>query len=218
MNYKKTERDFLAYLHSHLDDSAEFYSLISRTLNIRKLNKNEVIFKEGEVCKEAFWLQSGYGRYFQITVDEDGFTREETKEFCKPGKIVFGRGFFDETPSPFNFELAAGAVIVPFTKACYEFLKMKEPEVATIATKILDLEATDGINNKNMMKMKPRERYREFLGVFGIDIQQHFAVKHIANNLGLQPSYLSRLRGEYHKKKTGLIKYLQTVFFILHFI
>ncbi|MFA4869171.1 MAG: hypothetical protein WC623_13275 [Pedobacter sp.] len=60
--------------------------------------------------------------------------------------------------------------------------------------------------------------YREPLTLFVEDDKQYFAAKHIANSLGLQPSYLSWLRGGFRMKKSGLTKYLQTVFITLHFI
>ncbi|MNL21239.1 hypothetical protein D3C87_1425180 [compost metagenome] len=60
--------------------------------------------------------------------------------------------------------------------------------------------------------------YREPLTLFGEDNEQYFAAKHIVNNLGLQPSCLNELRGEFCKNKSGLTKYLHIVFITLHFI
>lgn len=45
-----------------------------------------------------------------------------------------------------------------------------------------------------------------------------FSVKHIVNKLCLQYADLSLPRGEFRRRKSGLTKYLQIVFIILHFI
>lgn len=219
MDCKNVVGDFLAYLGNYLDINPKIYELISPMLQVRELVKNEVIVNEGEICREAFWLQAGYGRYFKTITDENGVGHDQTIDFCKPGRFLFVSGsFFDESISEFGFELSAGSIIIPFTKNDYDSLIQRCPEVATIANKILVLDKFEVIRKMDMMKIKPRERYREFLILFEADIEQYFAIKHIANNLGLQPSYLSRLRGEFRKKKSGLTKYLQIVFITLHFI
>lgn len=201
MNCKNAKKDLLAYL-LNLDHKAQFYDTILSKLQVVKLKKKKVILKEGEISKEAFWLQSGYGRYFRTVTDEDGVTYQETFSFCKPGKIVFIAGsFFNNNPSEFGFELAAESVIIPFSKESYESLKVRVPEIAFVANRISSLDNKELMKKNHLLNKKSRERYKEFLNFFGIGIQQYFTVKQIANHLGIQRTYLSRLRGECHIKK-----------------
>jgi hypothetical protein len=75
MDCKNVMGDFLAYLNSYLDINPKIYDVISRMLQVRELGKNEVIVNKGETCREAFWLQSGYGRHFKIIRKKSGLTK-----------------------------------------------------------------------------------------------------------------------------------------------
>ncbi|TKC58450.1 Crp/Fnr family transcriptional regulator [Pedobacter hiemivivus] len=189
--------DFLNYLRSFLDYSDAFYSSILPMLEVHTLDKMTVLAAEGEIGTDAFWLQSGYGRYFIRKVDGEGLPLEVTIDFCKPGKVMV-----IPVNSNFNLQLARGAVIILLPKDYFERLKLNAPVVEELRNKILDFEKQDFLEKMSMVNMKPREKYQEFLGFFGVEIEQYFAVKHIASYLGMQPSFLSRLRGENFKRKS----------------
>lgn len=202
MNCKNAKKDFLAYL-LNLDHKAQFYEKILSKLSVLKLKKKKVILKEGEISKEAFWLQSGYGRYFRTAIDENGVKYQETFSFCKPGKIVFiAGGFFNDNPSEFGFELAAESVIIPFSKESYESLKMRVPDIAFLANRISSLNNKELLKKNHLLNRESRERYKKFLNFFGKEIEQCFTGKQIANHLGIQSTYFCRLKKELLKGKT----------------
>ncbi len=202
-DFEKLVKDnFLKYLRSYLNYSPQFEAAILPMLTVRILEKVERIVNRDEVCRAALWLHAGYGRWFDEYVDKDGISMDVTIDFFRPGKIlVTGEGFFNDFPSLFNVELAAGSVVIDFPRHLYDELKLIAPETETLATKILATDRSEGLEKIIMVKRKTRDRYREFLRIFGPEIEQYFAVKHIASYLGMQPSYLSRLRAEYFKKK-----------------
>lgn len=213
-NCKNAGKDLCNYLHRHLDEKLELCEMLLSTVEVQGLSDITTILEDEKLCKHVFWLQSGYGRYFGVRTNEYGRKIEITVDFCKPGKILFVRDYFlTGQDIKCDLELAAGTVIIPFKMSDIDHLHLDKAEVA-----VLGLEKSENLRRMCMMKMKPRERYQEFLSIFGVEIEQYFAVKDIANYLGMQPSYLSRIRAEYLKNKTGLIKYLQTVFFITAFI
>lgn len=219
MNCKKNEEGLLTYLCRHLDDKSKFCETGLPIPGMQTLDKTTTIVKEGEMNKNAFWLQSGYGRYFEVITNKEGIKEEITVDFCKPGKMLFVREciFFD-SPSIFYLQVAAKAVVIPFQQMYFDALKSEGSKVEKLTSRILAKDKPESLMRMIILKMKPRERYSEFLKFYGLDIEQYFAVKHIASFLGMRPSYLSRLRGDYIKKKTGGKKYLQIVFFILEFV
>lgn len=216
---KNVGEDLCHYLRKHLDEKLELCETAFSSIEIQSLTKITALLAEGNWDKQAFWLQSGYGRYFGVRANEYGREIEVTVDFCKPRKIIFVREYFlTGMAIKCDLQLTAGSVIIPFHIADFDHLQLDGAEVAVFANKIMALEKSENLRRISMMKMKPRERYKEFLRIFGVEIERSFAVKDIADYLGMQPSYLSRLRAEYLKNKTGLIKYLQTVFFITQFI
>ncbi|TCC88452.1 cyclic nucleotide-binding domain-containing protein [Pedobacter hiemivivus] len=189
--------DFFNYLRSFLDLSDAFYSMVLPMLEVETLKKMTMVDAEGSICAEGFWLQSGYGRYYTNKVDKEGLPYEETADFCKPGKVEM-----IPVNSDLNLQLARGAIIILLPKEYFECLKLNAPEVEELGKKIFDLEKQGFLEKMKIGKMKPRERYQEFLSFFGVEIEQYFAVKHIASFLAMQPSFLSRLRGENFKRQT----------------
>jgi hypothetical protein len=193
--------NLLNYLSNHLDLSSQFYITISPMLEARTLNKTQTFVRKGEICTTAFWIESGYCRCFINVKDNEGLPKEETIDFCRFNKImVIPECFFNNLPCNYAMEIAQGAVIVPFSRDCFNVLKMSAPEAEALANKILSLEKPESLEKSGMFKMKPRARYDEFLRIFGPEIEQYFPVKHNASYLGMQPSYLSRLRSEKTKR------------------
>lgn len=193
--------NLLNYLQSHLDYKPEFEIAILPMLRVRILEKVERIVKQDEVCRTALWLHAGYGRWFAESEDKEGLPVDVTIDFFRHGKIlVSGECFFNDSPSLFNVELAAGSVVIDFPRDFYDILKLSVPEAETLATKILAMDRPEGLEKMNMVKRNTRDRYQEFLRMFGPEIEQYFAVKQIASYLAMQPSYLSRIRAERFKK------------------
>lgn len=213
MNCKKNEEGLLTYMCRNLGHELKFCEMDVPLPEAQTLDKATTIVMEGdEINKNIFWLQSGYARYLKVWINDEGIREEDTVDFCRPGKLLFIR------ECAFDLQLAAKTVIIPFPQNYQDALKLDESKVGKLTSKILAKDRPEGLMRMMILKMKPRERYMEFLKFFGVDIEQYFAIKHIASFLGMRPSYLSRLRGEFHKKKTGGKKYLQTVFFIMEFV
>jgi CRP-like cAMP-binding protein len=193
--------DFMSYFNESLVVNDNIRSGISPMLWVRKFGKKERIVMPGEICTTSFWLQSGYGRCFVITNDKEGLPFEKTIKFFGQGKIAaIHSSFFNEEPCDFYFELSAGAVVVPFSRSCFETLKLNVPEIGDLANNIMAREETEHLEKMELIGLKARERYQEFLKIFGVEIEQHFAIKHIASYLKIPPSFLSKIRSELYRK------------------
>jgi hypothetical protein len=210
-NIKKSEDSFgyffavghlLAYLSKLVDLSQEFYDTIHSMLKPETLASKLQVADVGEICKTAYWIETGYARFFKEESDPDNGVYEDTIGFCRSQRIlVIPECFFNGDPCGYGVELAEGSVVVPFSGTHFDLLKLSAPEAETLANKILSLHLLEGLEKARLMKMKPRRRYREFLNIFGKEIEQFYAVKQIASYLGMNPAFLSRLRSEIKKKK-----------------
>ena len=193
--------DFIRYLNGLLNVSDHLRRCILPMLWVRTFAKKERIVRSGEICTASFWLKSGYGRCFVDAKDKEGLPFEKTVRFYGPGKIAaIHSGFFNDKPSPFNFELSAGAVVVPFSRSCFEKLKLNAPEAGDLANSIMAMEGVDELEKTDLLRLKARPSYQEFLRVFGVGIEQCFAIKHIASYLEMSPNFLSRIRSECYRK------------------
>lgn len=218
MNCKNAVKNLCNYLHESLDRS-EFCETVLPLLEVQRFEKMTAVLEESLAPNHAFWLQSGHARYFIVNTNSEGEKKEVTVEFCEPGKILFVRDcFLDGQMKKCTLQFAAGTVIIPLKKAHFVNLKWDVSEFASFAFKMMTSIESEKFKRTIMMKMKPRDKYKECLRIFGVDIELSFAAKHIASYLGMQPSYLSRLRAESLKNKIEVRKYLQIVFFIMGFI
>lgn len=216
---KNAVKDLLAYLSSHLGGTIEFDVARISTLEVQTLVKNKIIAQEGKIYLNSFWLQKGYGRFFKLEKNSEGITEEVTIDFCRPGEMIFVNEIFkNESCKEFHFELASGAVIIPLEEDCSVALNLSELESAILIAKVMALDRPEFFRRMYLLQLDPRARYNKFLKYFGVGIEQYFLVKQIAGFLKMQPSYLSRLRGEVFKKKADIIMYLQIVFFMAEFI
>nr|WP_199079132.1 Crp/Fnr family transcriptional regulator [Pedobacter sp. ASV19] len=211
----KRENDHIAvshlldYLNDHLQLSSTFNVTIGPMLKVRTLFQKERIVEVGQLAETAFWVEKGYGRYFIKVKDREGLPMEVTIDFCKPRKIlVISECFFNDQLCTYYVEMAKGSVIVPFSRSHFDMLKWSAPEAEALANRILSLEKLESLERMEMLKMKPRDRYQEFLRIFGVGVEQFVAIKDIASYLGMMPTYLSRLRGEANggtKRKVSVV-------------
>lgn len=216
---KNAVNGLFSYLSSHLEGRTEFDESLFSTLEVRTLAKKEIIATDGKVSLNSFWLQKGYGRFFKLRKNSEGITEEVTIDFCKPGKILFIKDIFsNEASKEFHFQLPEGAVIIPLEEGYPEAFNLTELEAVRLIVKIMASERPEYFRRMELMHLRPRERYINFLKYFGVGIELDVLVKQVACFLKMRPSYLSRIRGELSKNNPNAIRYLQTVFFMTAFI
>lgn len=202
MSNENAVKNLIAYLSSYLHLSDEFYQTIEPMLDPANLKEALSIANSGEICTDAYWIEEGYSRSFTKRIDKNGKEQEVTVGFGKSKSIfTIPECFFNNDVCKYNVQIAKGSVVVPFSRVHFNMLKIKAPEAEELAIKIISRDKAEGLENALMLKMPPRMRYQEFLRIYGTEIEQFFALKHIASYLNMQPSYLSRLRNELIKNR-----------------
>jgi CRP-like cAMP-binding protein len=205
ITYSVAVCNLLNYLNGQGNLSDEFNIVIGPMLKDDCLAAKLLVAEPGNVCQTAYWIEKGYARFYMKCRDEEGVEIEETIDFCGPGKIlVISECFFRDEPCQYYVEIAKDSVIVPFSRVNFEILKLTAPEAEALANNILSSINTERIWKMKILKMKPRQRYAEFLKAYGMEIMQYFKVKQVASYLNMCPKYLSRVRGGIKRRGDGL--------------
>lgn len=192
--------NLLDKLGALMDLTEEFYSGILPMLKPQCLHKVFKVARQGDICKTAYWIDSGYGRFYSV-VYKDGLRDEITFRFFKAGSImVIPECFFNGQPCDYYADITKNAVIIPFTADDFHTLKLTGAEAEGLANRVLALSGPENNKKNEILNLKPKARYEKFLEVY--KGSQCCKVKDIASFLLIKPQSLSRIRRAIHKKSS----------------
>lgn len=158
-----------------------------------QIKKNEFFIKQGRVCNNYLFLESGFIRSY--TFDLDG--NEVTTEFYSSSQIVFEVGsFFQKTPSKENFQALEDSYgwYIDFDQL--QMLFHSIPEFREFGRMIL-VKGFISFKQRtlSLINESAEQRY-ETLIKGRPEIFQRASLKYIASYLGITDSSLSRIRRE----------------------
>ena len=159
--------------------------------NTRIFHKNEFLLKQGSICKEIYFLNSGFLRSF--IKDNEG--AEHTIHFVKPGfYITEYASFLRVKPATYSIIAHEKSEVVVIPKPAvldgYENIKDGNKLGRIIAEDIFIM-VHDKVENK--MVKTPLELYDELTEEYP-GIHQKVPQHMIASLLGISPVHLSRLK------------------------
>ena len=187
-------KDFISkYCHIPESDWQQIYPCLKRKV----IQPGELILEEGKICRNVYFLESGFLRYF---VWKDGV--DVSKFFTIPPYCFTSqRSFTQQIPSTENIEALEESVIWEMTredayrlfeiKSWSNFVRNLVQEVQFFTEEILV-----DIQNKTA-----EERYKEML-INGHIFLEKVPLKHLASFLGIAPQSLSRIRKKLALEKT----------------
>ncbi len=175
--------------------SEEEYALFFAQLRLVKLKKREMLLHEGEVCREAYFINKGCLRYFYNVEGEE-----------KSGQFFFENAWYSDFYS-FTTGKATDENIQALEAS--ELLALSREALLQLFEQIPKLErwgrliaenAFIGLKNVNSayLNLSPTERYQALLRERPKVIQR-VPQRYIASYLGIQPESLSRIRKRLQK-------------------
>lgn len=186
---------FLEFIQRYTTVSDDQWKIISAKLYPKKFESEQLVLREGEICRHLYFLQSGLLRFF---VFKDG---EEVTKFFTDAPYVFTSqvSFSKGHPSSENiqalepcntwrmdFKDAYDLLALP----CWsEFIRKLVQEVQFYTEEIL----------LEMQTVNAEDRYRKMLQE-NPEYIQRIPLKHLASYLGIQPQSLSRIRKQITSK------------------
>jgi CRP-like cAMP-binding protein len=177
--------------------SAKTAGEIASTFAPKSLERNEFLLKEGRICNEYYFLETGFIRSFAH--DTGGI--DVTTNFYSSHQVVFEvSSFFNRTLSKENFQAIneCEGWFITYDQLNNLFHSLHEFRDFGRSILVKGFSSLK-IRMLSMITETAEQRYDTLLKN-NPEIFRHAALKHIASYLGITDTSLSRIRKEYAKK------------------
>ena len=163
----------------------------------RRIKKGEFLLREGQVCREIYFISRGCIRSYAL---EDG--KEVSIKFFMEGDFAADfESFRFETPSKFIMEAIENSVVYFGKKAEVVPVLGSEPSLNTFVLRSFqDLFFREMEHSNSFKLLPPEERYLQILEKYPQYVHR-LSVTHIASYLGISRKTLTRIR---KKLKAGV--------------
>ena len=153
--------------------------------------KNQVLVRQGEICKFLYFVNEGMGRSYYL--NENG--KEITQWFFGVGKFMTSAdSFFQQTSSLYYLEVIENAVVFSISKTDLDMLFGRYHKMEKLGRLVAIEMLTKMVHKLNAIQFQTaRERYDYMLSEFP-DIVYQVPLGHIASYLGMTQETLSRIR------------------------
>jgi CRP-like cAMP-binding protein len=172
-------------------------SLLEKSLTKKTYAKKDVIFEEGKIANEIYFVSKGCVRLFY---NVDG--TDKTAFFYTEGQFICaGESFTFNTPAIENYQAVEPSELIIFTKSEIEKLTLQIPKMEVIARVAVENELiTSQRVIASFVTKLPEERYLDLLNTQK-ELFQRVPQQYIASFLGVSPETLSRIKTRVHKKE-----------------
>nr|WP_321358299.1 Crp/Fnr family transcriptional regulator [uncultured Draconibacterium sp.] len=174
-------------------------SLLENAIEKRVYKKNDIIFTEGNIADEIYFVTRGCVRLFY---NVDG--NDKTAFFYTEGQFICaGESYTYNIPATENFQAVEQTEIYVFTKKKTDELLRKVPKfevIARIATENELITCQKVI--ASFVTKSAEERYTDLLSTQG-DLFLRVPQQFIASFLGVSPETLSRIKARVYKKRNS---------------
>ena len=170
--------------------------LLQGAVEKRTYKKNDVIFTEGKISDEIYFVEKGCVRLFY---NVDG--NDKTAFFYTEGQFICaGESYTYNIPAAENYQVIEQTEIFVFTKKKSEELLSKAPKLEVIARIATENELiTCQKVIASFVTKSAEERYTDLLHTQG-ELFQRVPQQYIASFLGVSPETLSRIKARLYKK------------------
>ncbi|MFT4986687.1 MAG: CRP-like cAMP-binding protein [Glaciecola sp.] len=179
--------------------SEQEIQLLRNAVDKKVYAKSEIIFTEGNVSDEIYFVTKGCVRLFY---NVDG--TDKTAFFYTEGKFICaGESYTFNIPASENYQAVEQTEIFVFTKSKIDVLLKEVPKfeiIARIATENELITSQKVI--ASFVTKSAEERYIDLLNTQG-ELFQRVPQQYIASFLGVSPETLSRIKTRVFKKMSS---------------
>lgn len=171
--------------------------LLVSILQYKTVKKNELLLKEGEVCRNAYFLVSGFLRMYYIDMEGNEINYRFTG---KNNFLVDFQSFLTQKPSRFFWKAMEDSELLVLPHPQIQNAYTVSPAWNTFGRLIAEqvyLQLNERV--EMLLFMNPEERYLHLLHTRP-ELFEQVSQFHLSSYLGVKPESLSRLRKRLSKK------------------
>jgi len=171
--------------------------LLSPIVQSRQVKKHDFLLKEGEVCRNVYFLTNGFLRMFYV--DDDG--NEINYRFTDQNNfLVDFQSFLTQKPSHFYWQAMRDAELFALSYQDIQNVYAASPawnNFGRLMAEHVYLQLNERV--EMLLFMSPEERYK-FLLDTKPELFTQVSQFHLSSYMGIKPESLSRLRKRLLKK------------------
>lgn len=162
---------------------------IAALLFSKKFKKKEIILREGQICKEIFYVKKGLLRVYLIN---DG--KEVNTWFVKEGDFITSiSSFHYQVPSEHYIDAIEDSEIISIKKSTLEFIVKNNHKAALFAMNELFNKLCDYQQQASALRFMSAENRYNYLYNKNKEIFSRISQKHISSFIGVDVAYLSKV-------------------------
>lgn len=191
--FAMNEFKFYSFLTSNADIDENLLNKVISKCNTKNYKKGDFLLKNGEICKNSFFVEQGLLR--QYTIDEKG--KEHIVQFAPENWLMSDReSIYFNQPSRYFIQaledtqvfLIENKILLQLSKVDNSFLEFNNN---LLHNHIMHLQK----RIVQLLSASAEDRYLDFVKIYpdlNLRVSQHY----IASYLGITPESLSRVRKE----------------------
>ncbi len=163
---------------------------LSKLLVPMKVQRGDIILREGEICKAMYYVSRGMVRQFYFKNGKD-----ITEHFSFEGRICFCiESFLEQEPSRIVVEALENSVVYAIPYDTWHVAMLQNPEMELLYRKILEHALISSQVHADSQRFEnAQERYERLLKTHP-EIVLRAPLYHVASFLQMTPETLSRVR------------------------
>lgn len=183
--------EFETYLQSRGEMPEEAIRRISDLAVLRKLNRNELLFSAGEICRHKVFIMNGLLYTFNISADGN----QHILQFSPENSWTLDVESYDkQTPSEVSIGAIEPSTILCWQKKDFDMLLAEVPQLKKFAEDLI-ARNTHYSRKRILLSLSatPEEKYEDFVQTFPAYLAR-LPLRMIAAYLGISIKTLTRIR------------------------
>jgi CRP-like cAMP-binding protein len=192
INQAKYINDLKAKFNYYSPISEQSWLLIENNIEINSIKKGELLLRNGQIAKEIYFVAKGALRAFITDKEGNIYNKNIFLEGDLAGSTA---SLIQQTPSDFSIEALEDAVLININYKKYRELIFQNDDLKNFYIAYLERNWVIEKEQReiSIVMENATERYLDLLAKHP-DLEERIALLHIASNLGITPTQLSRIR------------------------